>query len=490
MNYGRYETTRELGRGAMGVVYEARDPQIGRIVALKILRPDRVATESFVYRFLKEARAIGRLSHPNVVTVYDIGEDQGTVFIAMEYVEGEPLANIARKRRWTQDEIVNLGIDIAETLHYAHQKGIIHRDIKPSNIIITPEGKIKITDFGIAHIEDPSSSLQTQAGEILGTPAYMSPEQVLSRPVDGRSDLFSLGIILYELATGRRPFEGESLAAVFNAITQGSPAEPSGIDPTLRREFSELLMKCLRKDPNERFESGMALAEALRNVNQEKISAPSREHKVKVRQKTMASWMVVVIILIIGIGGFSYYFLSGRSQSPGTSEKTSTLPAGIDPGIKSTSLDVPETKQPPLDEKGKRPEGPPLSTAPEKRTAVLSPPDQERKTPKGPQFSSIPESKTEAPPVSEKRAHLPPVPPAGRVKETFLRVESTPVGAQVFVDGTMKGKTPVRLGLPAGKHEIRLALSEYFDWEAQVQLSEGSETPLIVQLVSEAEKAP
>ena len=197
MNYGRHRIVKELGKGAMGVVYQAHDPQIDRLVALKVLRPDRVTTEAFLQRFMKEAKAIGRLSHPNMVIVYDVGEDHGTVYIAMEFLEGKPLNEIIQMDVFQPEEIIDLGVQVAEALDYAHRKGIIHRDIKPSNIIVQPDGQIKITDFGIAHIEDPEATQQTQAGEILGTPAYMSPEQVLSQPVDGRSDLFSLGVILY-----------------------------------------------------------------------------------------------------------------------------------------------------------------------------------------------------------------------------------------------------------------------------------------------------
>ncbi|RNC67862.1 MAG: serine/threonine protein kinase [Desulfuromonadales bacterium] len=193
MNYGRYQIVKEVGRGSMGVVYEARDPNIDRVVALKVLRQDRITSETFVKRFLKEAKVVGRLSHPRIVTIYDVGEDQGTIYIAMEFLEGVPLSDLIRDKKLNADEVVELGTQIAATLEYAHQKGVIHRDVKPSNIVVRPDGQIKITDFGIAHIEDPSATLQTQAGEIMGTPAYMSPEQVQGHPVDCRSDLFSLG---------------------------------------------------------------------------------------------------------------------------------------------------------------------------------------------------------------------------------------------------------------------------------------------------------
>ena len=175
----------------MGVVYQARDPQIDRVVAVKVLRQDRTSNEIFVKRFLKEAKVIGRLSHPNIVTIYDVGEEQGNIYIAMEFLEGVSLADLLHERRLTVDEVVEFGIEIAKTLGYAHGKGVVHRDIKPNNIIVQSDGRIRITDFGIAHIEDSSATLQTQAGEIMGTPAYMSPEQVFGQTIDGRSDISS-----------------------------------------------------------------------------------------------------------------------------------------------------------------------------------------------------------------------------------------------------------------------------------------------------------
>lgn len=209
MNYGRYQILKEVGHGSMGVVYQAHDPQIDRLVALKVLRRDRITGESYVKRFLKEARVIGRLSHPNIVTVYDVGQVREDIYIAMEFIEGSPLNEFVRESGLLLEKIIELGIQAAETLDYAHQKGVVHRDIKPSNIILQPHGIIKITDFGIAHLEDSSETLQTLEGEIMGTPAYMSPEQVLGKSVDGRTDIFSLGTVLYELATGRRPFGGK-----------------------------------------------------------------------------------------------------------------------------------------------------------------------------------------------------------------------------------------------------------------------------------------
>ena len=162
MNYGRYQIVAELGRGSMGVVYKAYDPQIDRTIALKVLREDRVTSDDFVRRFLKEAMAVGRLSHPGIVTVYDVGQDQGSIYIAMEFLQGVPLDELMATKRFTLEEIVNIGIETTQALQYSHKHGIIHRDIKPPNIIYSPEGSIRVTDFGIARIEDPNGHQMTQ----------------------------------------------------------------------------------------------------------------------------------------------------------------------------------------------------------------------------------------------------------------------------------------------------------------------------------------
>ncbi len=266
MNYGRYQIIRELGRGSMGVIYLARDPQIERLVAVKVLRRDRMENEAFVKRFLKEAKVVGRLYHPHTVTLHDIGREGDDIYIAMEYVEGVPLSDIIREKRLSVKEVVDLGIQVAETLDYFHGKGVVHRDIKPSNIIVQPDGWIRITDFGIARIEDAGATLQTQVGETIGTPSYMSPEQVLGKPIDGRSDIFSLGVLLYELSTGMRPFggEGKTLATVFNEIIQVTPPDPYIASAQVPKELSAIVMKALRKEPEKRFQSGSELVGALR----------------------------------------------------------------------------------------------------------------------------------------------------------------------------------------------------------------------------------
>lgn len=344
MQYGRYQITKELGRGSMGVVYQAHDPQIDRSIALKVLRPDRMSSEDFVQRFMKEAKAIGRMSHQNIVTVYDVGEDQGTVYIAMEFLEGCPLNTFTHERILSAAEIAEIGIQVAESLDYAHTRGIVHRDIKPQNIMITPDLKVKITDFGIAHIEDPDASHQTQAGEILGTPNYMPPEQVIGKKVDGRSDLYSLGVILYELSAGTRPFKGDNLAAIFHAITTETPARPDTLNTQLPAALSDIVMKCLEKDPAARFQSGKELAAALKTIL--KAEEPAVAVTLPARKKPLGL-IIAAILVVIAVAAGGYFATRGPEKTPAPAPvpqgaiKVESVPAGaqvfIDGAFKGTT---------------------------------------------------------------------------------------------------------------------------------------------------------
>lgn len=311
MKYGRYRINKILGKGSMGVVYLAHDPQIDRSVALKVLREDRLTSADFVNRFMLEARAIGRLSHPGIVLVYDVGEDQGSIYIAMEFVEGEPLSDLLQRAGLDFERTIDIGIQVAEILDYAHARGIVHRDVKPSNLMLKPDGTIKITDFGIAHMDDPSAGQQTQDGEILGTPAYMSPEQVMGQPVDGRSDLFSLGVILYELSTGERPFKGQSIGTILRSITEETPVEPLKLHPFIPTDLSRVIMKCLSKRPEGRFSTGVELAAALKACPVERAGKGSERSSKKRRLRRFLAVLFLMAFLGAVAGGMHYYKFIG-----------------------------------------------------------------------------------------------------------------------------------------------------------------------------------
>ncbi len=264
---GKYEILSVLGKGAMGVVYKAFDPNIERTVAIKTVRMDLVdpeLTAQFIARFKNEARAAGRLHHPNIVGIYEYGEDENVAFIAMEYIEGTGLrAHLDRKTRFDFPHVVAILSQLLLALDVAHERGVIHRDIKPANVILTPGGQVKVADFGIARID--AASL-TQTGMVLGTPSYMSPEQCQGLASDHRSDLFSAGVILYELLVGERPFTGSPEMIAYR-ICNEAPRPPTAVaTQTLPAGIDSVVMTALTKEPDRRFQSARDFHAALRSV--------------------------------------------------------------------------------------------------------------------------------------------------------------------------------------------------------------------------------
>lgn len=298
---GRYEIVRELGRGAMGVVYEGRDPNIGRRVAIKTARRDVMAAsglaDEMMKRFLREASAAGALNHPNIITIYDADEQDGIAYIAMEYLEGGDLSQIIRERRRLGiEEIAGIGATICEALAAAHDQGIIHRDVKPANIMTPAGGPIKMADFGIAHVSD---STLTQDGALIGTPHYMSPEQFMGQKLDGRSDLFSVGIILYEILTGEKPFAGEALSTVMHHVIKSDPIPPSELNLSIPDALNFVILKSLSKRPQQRYANGRAMAAALRESVKEHpdpaiigMTAESEESKTVITVPAQASTVI------------------------------------------------------------------------------------------------------------------------------------------------------------------------------------------------------
>src|SRR5688572_27758750 len=272
LKLGRYEVVRELGKGAMGIVYLAKDPLIGRLVALKTIRigahADDDETKEFQQRFIREAQAAGILNHPAIVTVHDIGRDEesDTSFIAMEFVEGQNLKEVlAQGRAISFEQIADIIAQVAEALDFAHAKGIIHRDVKPANIIILDGNRAKITDFGIAKIASGAANL-TSTGQFLGTPNYMAPEQIKGAPVDGRTDIFALGICLYECLTRRKPFGGDSLTSISYKIVHEPFPPLHEINPQIPEGFEDVVANCLQKDPAKRYQRARDMANSLRAV--------------------------------------------------------------------------------------------------------------------------------------------------------------------------------------------------------------------------------
>ena len=258
--FGRYEILSELGRGAMGVVYKARDPKINRIVAVKTIslagQPEEDERE-YRERFYREAEAAGRISHPGIVTIFDVGEEPEThaPYIVMEFVSGESLDKLLSQddRKLPVEKALQLALELAEALDCAHRQGVVHRDLKPANILMTEDGHAKIADFGVAKL---NLANQTLAGRAMGTPAYMSPEQLNGDPVDGRSDLFSLGVILYTVVTGHRPFQGNSAFTISFKVVNRDPIPASLLDTELPEGLDHIIERAMAKDPAARYQSG------------------------------------------------------------------------------------------------------------------------------------------------------------------------------------------------------------------------------------------
>jgi serine/threonine protein kinase len=285
----------------MGEVYLARDERMKRRLALKILPPQFVTDAARIERFAREARAVSALNHPNIVTVYEIGQLTGTHFIAMEYVDGQTLREkiqAARQAPLEAKEVVELALQISAALAAAHEAGIIHRDIKPENLMLRRDDYVKVLDFGLAKLTEPERSLAetrgegsdpaaTNPGTLLGTLRYMSPEQALGREVDGRSDIFSLGVVLYELLTGSPPFKGDRPAAVLDAVVHHTPLTLTQLRPAVPPEFERIITRMLEKDRDLRYQSADELRSVIKQFRRELDSAPT--HSFEQRQRLFRS---------------------------------------------------------------------------------------------------------------------------------------------------------------------------------------------------------
>jgi serine/threonine protein kinase len=281
-----YEIQAPIGAGGMGEVYRATDTKLGRGVAVKILPAETAQDPDRLARFHREARAVATLNHPNVVTLYSVEECDGVHFLTMELIEGQPLDHLISANGLPVERIVEIAGAVAEGLAAAHEKGIVHRDLKPANVMVTAEGRVKVLDFGLAKDVNPETSNdatmtsagRTQAGIVMGTPAYMSPEQVSGRVLDCRTDIFSLGVMLHEMATGRRPFEGTSSAELVSSILRDHPPLVTDVRPDLPHDLARIIRRCLEKDPRHRLQTARDVSNELRDLARlvpQTASAPS-----------------------------------------------------------------------------------------------------------------------------------------------------------------------------------------------------------------------
>jgi serine/threonine protein kinase len=333
-----YEIVQKLGEGGMGTVYKARDTRLDRYVALKVLAGQGVANPERRQRFIQEAKSASALNHPNIITVYDISSEGNLAYLAMEYVEGKTLAQIIAEGPLAVDQALGYAIQISGALASAHAAGIVHRDLKPANVMVTDKGLVKVLDFGLAKLIDAGltdseqtystaslhQGLTTDEGTILGTVAYMSPEQALGKRLDVRTDVFSFGAMLYEMLTGKRPFEGETKISTIAAIITQEPRRASELVPTLPRELERVISRCLRKDPGRRFQHMDDLRIALEEVLQDPTGSGSLPYEnddiaTLGRERALPWWALVLCgLFLMAAGGIvTWFFARPRLISPG-----------------------------------------------------------------------------------------------------------------------------------------------------------------------------
>ena len=309
-----YRVLDTLGQGGMGVVYKARDQQLDRLVAIKVLTADKVANTGRQMRFVQEAKAASALNHPNIVTVHEIGHEDGVDFIVMEFVSGRTLDRVIPRGGMKPVELLKYAVSVADGLSRAHAAGIIHRDLKPGNIMIADDGQVKLLDFGLAKLSDLHDASdaeltravtpETEEGSILGTVCYMSPEQAEARKLDARSDIFSFGAVLYEMATGQRAFLGRSKISTLAAVLQSEPKAAAEIQPGLPRELVRIIQRCLRKDPAWRYQSAADLKISLHDLLREmENGVPESAPPAPPRRSTVRWPAVLALGLAAGAAG-------------------------------------------------------------------------------------------------------------------------------------------------------------------------------------------
>jgi len=342
----QYQVSEKLGEGGMGVVWKARDTHLDRFVAQKTLSAERLADPERKRRFVQEAKAASALNHPNIVHIYDIAEADGVQFIAMEYVAGKTLGELIGRKRLRLNEVLKYAAQIADALARAHAAGIVHRDLKPSNLMVDDHGLVKVLDFGLAKLAETATGEfgetatirapegpSTEEGTIVGTTAYMSPEQAEGKKVDARSDIFSFGSVLYEMVTGRRAFHGDSKLSTLSAILKDDPKPVSSITPDVPRDLEKIISRCLRKDPERRFQTMADLKVALEELKEEsesgKLSAVSA-----IRRRSPVPWLAATAVLLLAAVGVGLWLMHPTSHPiPRTVPLTSYRGQQIDPAI-------------------------------------------------------------------------------------------------------------------------------------------------------------
>jgi serine/threonine protein kinase len=441
---GRYEIQSELGQGAMGVVYKAVDPLIGRTVAIKTINLNLSGDElaDFEERFNREAKSAGRLNHPNIVTIYDVGRADHIAFMAMEYLEGRELKEIIASGEVLQpDRVAEIIAQVADALAFAHDHGIVHRDIKPANIMVLRNGSVKITDFGIAKM---ASGSRTQVGIILGSPKYMSPEQVTGKLVDGRSDIFSLGAVLYELLTGKPAVGGgdSTLTTIMYQVLNEIPAPPAGVNPSIPAAFDYIVARALAKAPENRYQSAREMANDLRNFKNLTTTSPltsATSFRKSSAAKTGRDENATVILNASQIPAASSW--SSVKKRAGFIAAAIFIAATVlfITSSRESAVTAVDDKKPPM----------PQTTL----AATVKPP------PPAATDSKMPDRQ------SSLAAHTP----------ATLSFSVLPWG-EIFIDGKKQGASPPlrEIKLSPGKHQIEIKNTDFPPYRQSVELAAGA----------------
>ncbi len=477
---GRYVLAGMLGKGAMGTVYRAEDPLIGRRVALKVLSLDLASADKADFRehFFSEGKSAGRLNHPNIVTVYDIGESDGVPYIAMEFVQGLSLretldmGSVMPVRR-----VVDIGLAVCRGLDFAHSQGVIHRDIKPANIMLSRSGMVKIMDFGIAHSRVNLAPEQTlPRGHVLGSPKYMAPEQIQGGDADVRSDLFSLGVTLYELLVGRSPFEGKNLVDVVDKVLHFDPPTAREQNPDVPRELDLMLLRVMQKDPSRRFDSAREMARVLRVLRKDLRADPGSRRTLPVKSPSSGNGGTVVMEsapagragaarrrmrhwggrrLGVAVGGVVLAawlaFTLLRGSLPDNEPALPQVPTAAGLASGPPSLDEVDVFAPPIL---------PLPPVDDRPPLIITP------TPAAEPVARAP----------HRREELIVGGAAPGVETARLRLSILPWG-QVFVDGQDAGYSPplTQLRLPPGRHRIEIRNLDLTPFVAEMTLESGGD---------------
>ena len=470
MQLGRYEILEPIGLGASSTVFKARDTLIGRIVAIKTLQSG-LNDPAWRDRFMSEARIVGQLSHPRIVKLHDMGIDEasGAPYLVMEYVIGQTLEKHIAAKPPEPQQAFGWGAALARALAYAHEQGIVHGDIKPANIMINQDGRVMLTDFGIARF----AAHLTQVGSLKGTPAYLAPEQIEGKPTDGRSDLFSLGIVLYLLATGQRPFQGDSMEAVCAQILKAKIAPPTKLNPALPRAFDGIVARCLARNPADRYANGELLSTALESLARESQAVPGRK---LARNRSMnglryvAAAGAVLLALSAPIAASFYRRNLRLPPAPVAMYPAPKPPAdlySVSPGFSAAAGDAQAISAPSADmsasaELPVRPLAPPKPARPAKKRSAAP-------EPKPLVAEASGEAATDADPQGAEKAA--PGHPAGIPMIIEISAQSTDGTVAVFADHALVFSTPLSLvndtegepfrtvcTLVPGQHHLSVAL--------------------------------